>query len=112
MKSQQYEYYDELLEKSSTSLKTLDIGEVALSFNRKLKMLPPELYKEASSWLYALIAIHNLKNGNADVLFPYNPKVVDTQKDEYFCSYNIAKIPSRELQGILVCYMMECINAI
>ena len=112
MKQHKYHYYDELLERSSDVLDKFDIGEVSLSFNRKLKILPPELYIQASSWLYALISIHNIKNGNADVMFPYNPKVVETRKDEYFCSFNIAKLPSRQLQGILLGYMVECIDAI
>jgi len=107
-----YKYYDELSQRSHTSLSDFDIREVCSSFTRKLKMLPPIQYMEATSWLYALISIHNISNGNADVLFPYNPKVVKTRTDEYFCTFNIPKLPSRELQGILVGYMVDCINAI
>jgi len=111
-------YYEELLQGSATALLKLDMGEVSSSFSRKLKMLPPELYKEVTSWVYALIKIHSSRNNACatsralDVMFPYNPNISEMRNGEYFITYNLPKIPSRELQGVLLGYMSECIHSI
>lgn len=80
-------------------------------FNMKLKTLEPELYTKVVSWFYALIKVHEIVNKSSGSQFPYGPNVKCTGKDEYFCSYNIAKISSVKLQGVLVGYMLDCIGS-
>lgn len=106
------DYFDELEERAINVVETTNIGDVCSLFGRKLRMLPPQLCKEVSSWLYALIRIYSLKYDDPTINFPYSPKSTKTGEDEFFISWNIAKFPSRILQGIVVGYMSECLAAL
>ena len=105
-------YYRELKSRSESSLKTYNMSDICTRFSQKLASLKSKLKIEISSWFYYLIRYHRIVVDKIDEKFPYKPRTrqsLDPGKT-YFMTYTISKIPSTVLQGILIGFMVDCLN--
>jgi hypothetical protein len=122
-------YYTYLLERYSDVLLNNSLSDICGRFNQLLKEQPEKTKVEMGSWFYALTLIHRHKSDDVKEDFPYKPKHIlcetppsrtqdgenvgtsGKKGDVYFLTYTLANISSKALKGVLLGYMIDCLNA-
>ena len=116
----EYTYYNILLATSPVILSTVNMAEVCFSFGQLIQKLGAEMKSEVGEYFVALTQMHWERTQNcpsdddARVQFPYSTKSLRTSEEDaedlhYFVTYGIPKIPSKDLQGVILGYMLDCL---
>jgi len=102
------EYYNELLANYERIIESADIPDICLKFNQKLTKSAVKI--EASEYYYALIEIYRGFHPNTSSV--YKPKSIPAGVDTLYLTYDIFKLESDTLRGIIVAYMIVCLPCI
>ncbi len=106
------EYYENLLSRSACVLSTCDISDTCARFNQKLNKLEPSVKSDVSEWFYALTCIYKSICSSSSSKTLYKPRSIPAGNDTFYLTYELVKIESTILQGILLAYMLDCLNCI
>jgi len=114
---QEYEYYCELTKRSEDTLSTCNTVDVCFRFSQLLQSLTPEVRSQVSEYFYALTLIHRKFVDGITESLPYKPKYIKTRDAElevdlYFITYTLSKLQSTILRGIIVSYMIDCLESL